>query len=256
MTSRGDGGAREAVERMLRPIPPGVVTIRDAGATQKLSPTSARQPFFARDVVQRRREPRVVDVDGFLLAAVPVTCTLWALGRGESPPAPTTADHPVTMVSWLDAISFCNALSLQAGLVPAYDLDGTDGADDGGREGARVVRAPLASGYRLPTEAEWQHACGPRPGDLDAAAWYVDNAGDVVHPVGQKAPNTHGVYDMLGNVWEWCEDLFDVSIYGSYRVFRGGGFADPESTLRPEVRRKSHPTYRIDDVGFRIARRG
>ncbi|MBK8263493.1 MAG: formylglycine-generating enzyme family protein [Nannocystis sp.] len=242
---QNDHGAVALVERSLREIPAGVVTIRDAGVTQKLSPTSPRQPFFSRDVAQPRREPRVVTVAAFSLAAVPVTQALWALGRGAPAPPSMTANQPITLVSWLDAVGFCNTLSLLAGLAPAYDIDG-DGA----------VRDDDASGYRLPTEAEWQHACGERPDDLDAVAWYADNAADVVHDVGLKAANGHGLFDMLGNVWEWCEDLFDEAVYGSYRVFRGGGFADRESTLRPGVRRKSHPTYRIDDLGFRIARRG
>jgi formylglycine-generating enzyme required for sulfatase activity len=92
------------------------------------------------------------------------------------------------------------------------------------------------------------------PADLAASAWFVDNAGGRVHDVALKAANGCGLFDMLGNVWEWCEDHFDEQVYGGYRVFRGGGFADEARTLRPGVRRKSHPTWRIDDLGFRVAR--
>lgn len=232
----------EAVEHSLRSIPGGQVTIRDAGVTQKLSPRSPLQPFFSREAVQPRRAPRVVDVAPFRLAAVPVTRALWHQVRGDAAPPPL-AEHPVTEVSWFEALEFCNALSRQAGLAPAYAI-----------EGELVRRDMSAGGYRLPSEAEWQHACGARPTALDEHAWHAGNAGDVVHAVGRLRPNALGLFDMLGNVWEWCEDLFDPAVYGSYRVFRGGGFADPAASVRPEVRRKSHPTHRIDDLGFRLAR--
>jgi formylglycine-generating enzyme required for sulfatase activity len=116
-----------------------------------------------------------------------------------------------------------------------------------------------ADGYRLPTEAEWEHACragtrGARYGELADIAWYRDNALGAVHAVGGKAPNAWGLHDMLGNVWEWCWDLLDREVYGSYRVLRGGGWSDPHWSCRASVRRGSHPTFEIDDVGFRVAR--
>jgi len=72
--------------------------------------------------------------------------------------------------------------------------------------------------------------------------------------VGTKRPNAWGLYDMLGNVWEWCWDFLDEEVYRSYRVFRGGGWADERWSCRASCRRGSHPTFRIDDVGFRLAR--
>ena len=114
-------------------------------------------------------------------------------------------------------------------------------------------------GYRLPTEAEWEHACragssGPRYGDLDEIAWYEGNSDGRIHDVGEKRPNAWGLYDMLGNAWDWCWDVYDAQVYGSYRVLRGGGWADAHWSCRASVRRRSHPTFRIDDVGFRVAR--
>jgi sulfatase modifying factor 1 len=112
--------------------------------------------------------------------------------------------------------------------------------------------------YRLPTEAEWEYSCRAgsndvRYGSLDDIAWHAANSGGVVHAIGEKAPNAFGLYDMIGNVWEWCWDRYDPKVYGEYRVFRGGGWLDAPHSCRASCRRKSHPTYRIDDLGFRVA---
>jgi formylglycine-generating enzyme required for sulfatase activity len=189
-----------------------------------------------------------VDVAGFGLAVHPVTQAEYAAVTGRRPAATPGERLPVEGVSWHDAVAFCNALSQRAGLAPAYRGAGDD-----------VVRDPAADGYRLPTEAEWEHACragttGPRYGELDSVAWYRANSGGRPHAVGGKQPNAWGLHDMLGNVWEWCWDLYDPQVYGTYRVLRGGGWFDEHWSCRASVRRRSHPTYRIDDVGFRVAR--
>jgi formylglycine-generating enzyme required for sulfatase activity len=72
--------------------------------------------------------------------------------------------------------------------------------------------------------------------------------------VGGKLPNPWGFYDMLGNVWDWCWDVYDAEVYGSYRVLRGGGWFDEQWSCRASARRRSHPSYQVDDVGFRVAR--
>jgi sulfatase modifying factor 1 len=72
--------------------------------------------------------------------------------------------------------------------------------------------------------------------------------------VAQLLPNAWGLYDMLGNVWEWCWDVYDAEVYGSYRVFRGGGWFDERWSCRASVRRRSFPTFRLDDLGFRVVR--
>jgi formylglycine-generating enzyme required for sulfatase activity len=180
----------------------------------------------------------------------PVTRELYARITGGLPDGPRGL--PVESVSWWDAVRFCNALSRHEELTPVYDL-----AADGESAG----RDATADGYRLPTEAEWEHACragttGPRYGALDDIAWYRGNSQERLHEVGGRLPNPWGLHDMLGNVWEWCWDHYDTEVYGSYRVLRGGGWFDEHWSCRASVRRRSHPTFRVDDVGFRVARSG
>ena len=230
-------------------IPPGRVTLSD----------------------RRTRSSWHVEVAPFQMSAFPVTQRRYTQVTGRQPSSARGDRLPVEGVSWWDAVRFCNALSRQDGLTPAYHLhdgadhlhDGADyphGAADHPHDGAETADWDTsADGYRLPTEAEWEHACradttGPRYGLLDEVAWYQGNSGGRSHPVGGKQPNPWGLYDMLGNVWDWCWDVYDAEVYGTYRVLRGGGWADEHWSCRASVRRRSHPTFRIDDVGFRVAR--
>jgi formylglycine-generating enzyme required for sulfatase activity len=191
-----------------------------------------------------------VELAPYLLAAVPVTQALHAEVTGLRPSSALGDRLPVEGVSWWDAVRFCNALSRRDGFTPAYRLDGDD-------EG--VAWETSADGYRLPTEAEWEYACragttGPRHGTLDEIAWYRGNSQERIHDVGGKQPNAWGLHDMLGNVWDWCWDVYDAEVYGSYRVLRGGGWFDEHWSCRASARRRSHPGYQVDDVGFRLAR--
>lgn len=189
------------------------------------------------------------EVQPLQLARYPVTQETYAAVTGAWPAARTEARCPVESVSWSDAVRFCNLLSAAHGLVPHYaiDPDGLDAASTG------------SDGYRLPTEAEWEYACragtaAPRYGPLDDIAWHAGNSGGRHHPVGGKAANAWGLHDMLGNVWEWCFDRYDPAVYGAYRIFRGGGWADAERGCLATNRRRSHPTFAIEDLGFRVAR--
>ncbi|MEV6124005.1 SUMF1/EgtB/PvdO family nonheme iron enzyme [Streptomyces sp. NPDC052077] len=186
----------------------------------------------------------------YRLAAFPVTQELYARVTGERPSAAQGEHFPVESVSWWDAVRFCNALSRQEGFTPAYRLRA---------DGEGVEWDGSADGYRLPTEAEWEHACragttGPHYAPLDEIAWYRGNSREGIHPVGAKRPNPWGLHDMLGNVWDWCWDVYDAEVYGSYRVLRGGGWFDEHWSCRASARRRSHPTFQVDDVGFRLAR--
>ncbi|MFJ1747117.1 formylglycine-generating enzyme family protein [Streptomyces sp. NPDC088116] len=209
-------------------IPPGQVTLSD----------------------RRTRRSWPVELAPYRLAAVPVTQARYAEVTGLRPSTARGDRLPVEGVSWLDAVRFCNDLSRREELTPAYRLH----ADAEG-----IDWDTSADGYRLPTEAEWEHAgragtTGARYGELDEIAWHRGNSQERVHDVGGRQPNAWGLYDMLGNVWEWCWDTYDAEVYGTYRVLRGGGWFDERWSCRASVRRRSHPTFRIDDVGFRVAR--
>jgi sulfatase modifying factor 1 len=209
-------------------IPPGRVTLSD----------------------RRTQTSWQVEVAAFQISPFPVTQAWYAQVTALRPSSSQGDRLPVEGVSWWDAVQFCNESSRHDGLTPAYHL----------HVGAGTARWDTsADGYRLPTEAEWEHACradttGPRYGRLDDVAWYQGNSGGQVRPVGGKQPNGWGLYDMLGNVWDWCWDVYDAEVYDTYRVLRGGGWADEHWSCRASVRRRSHPTFRIDDVGFRVAR--
>ncbi|WP_240139666.1 formylglycine-generating enzyme family protein [Streptomyces sp. MUM 178J] len=213
-------------------VPPGRVTLSDR-RTQRSWP---------------------VELEPYELSAFPVTQALYAEVTGRRPSAAQGEQRPVESVSWWDAVRFCNALSERDGFAPAYRLHG-----EGEGEGDGVEWDASADGYRLPTEAEWEHGCragttGPHYGPLDEIAWYRGNSHGRIHDVGGKRPNPWGLHDMLGNVWDWCWDVYDAEVYGAYRVLRGGGWFDEHWSCRASARRRSHPAFRVDDVGFRIAR--
>jgi formylglycine-generating enzyme required for sulfatase activity len=185
----------------------------------------------------------------------------------------TNADHPVKTVSWYGAAAYCDWLSLREGLTRAYDH--ATWRCNGGDPHTAV-------GYRLPTEAEWEYACragsttafanGPLthpecdlvdPG-LDALGWYCANAGGRDHSVARKLANGWGLYDMHGNVLEWCNDglgLYDdvaidpVGVATSDSVVvRGGGWYYYARYCRSASRNRAIPRYTGEHVGFRVAR--
>ncbi|MFI0263636.1 formylglycine-generating enzyme family protein [Streptomyces sp. NPDC017056] len=216
-----------SAEEMIA-IPPGRVTLSD----------------------RRTKHSWSVDLEPYELAAFPVTQALYAQVTGQQPSTARGDTLPVESVSWWDAVRFCNALSQRDGYAPAYHRT----ADDEG-----IEWDASADGYRLPTEAEWEHAChagttGAHYGALDEIAWYRGNSHERIHAVGGKRPNPWGLHDMLGNSWDWCWDIYDAEVYGDYRVLRGGGWFDEHWSCRASARRRSHPTFQVDDVGFRIAR--
>jgi formylglycine-generating enzyme required for sulfatase activity len=185
----------------------------------------------------------------------------------------------VYYVNWYDALVFCNKLSMAEGLTPAYRISGsTDPAAWGtvptssNSTWDAVTIVSGSTGYRLPTEAQWEYAAkGGDPGYTYAGsdtvgnvAWYTSNSGNVTHAVGTKAANGLGLYDMSGNVWEWCWDR-DGSYSsgeqtdptgassGSYRVRRGGCWNNSTDYVCSVYRYASTPNSRSNLIGFRLA---
>jgi formylglycine-generating enzyme required for sulfatase activity len=158
----------------------------------------------------------------FWLQAREVTQGEYSALMGNNPSKFTSCGSscPVEQVSWEDAVRYANALSSKEGLTPCYDMSGN-------------FQGISCSGYRLPTEAEWEYAAragttGSRYGSLGMIAWTKDNSNSTTHPVGQLGPNAWGLYDMLGNIWEWTHDW-----YGSYS---GGAERDPTGASSGSVR--------------------
>ena len=188
-------------------------------------------------------------------------------------------DHPVKEVTWYGAARYCDWLSRKADppLPRAYDHDGDWACND---------NSPYtASGYRLPTEAEWEYACrassttafangpitytgcSPLDPNLDAMGWYCGNSGEWTHPVGQKQPNTWGLFDMHGNLAEWCNDWYAFHYYGLSpgtdpvgplsglsRVRRDGAWASISPHCRSASREAGAPNGGSSAWGFRPAR--
>ncbi|MDR0895212.1 MAG: SUMF1/EgtB/PvdO family nonheme iron enzyme [Prevotellaceae bacterium] len=186
-----------------------------------------------------------VTLSSFSIGKYEVTQAQWKAVMGNNPSEFKYGDnYPVENVSWDDAQEFCNRLSSITG-----------------------------KQYRLPTEAEWEYASrgGNRSrgykysgsNNSDNVAWYGDNSGNSTHPVGQKLPNELGIYDMSGNVWEWCSDWYgsystsdqtdpDGSSSGSLRVLRGGGWSFNAKYCRSAIRNVSAPGSRLSSHGFRV----
>ena len=184
----------------------------------------------------------------------------------RTPGYAVTDDSPVTQVNWNDAVAFCNWLSEQESLPPCYQ-----------REGESWSLVTSASGYRLPTEAEWEYCCRAGTttqfsfGDdwkwMDQFGWSKNNASGGPQSVGLRSANPFGLYDMHGNVWEWCHDGYDAKWYEKTphddpvgpigalrRVDRGGSWSGVPAFGRSAFRISSNLIYRYDDRGFRILR--
>jgi formylglycine-generating enzyme required for sulfatase activity len=210
-----------------------------------------------------------VTVSGFAMSRCVVTRQLYrevvGAGPSEWQSAPDDAQLPANYLDWFEAVELCNRLSTRQGYRPCYK-----------RQGNTVLWDREADGYRLPTEAEWEYAaragtttrwgCGDAPTDLGRHAWYAVNAGGGVHPVGTKAPNPWGFFDMAGNVYEWCWDRYGPypaeavadpagPADGAVHVLRGGAYWGGARVLRSAHRRRDEPEFRRDDVGVRVVRR-
>lgn len=216
------------IEDLMISIPQGEIRLRDD--RKKLSWTSK--------------------IELFLMSKYLITQEVYSEVMACNPSTFRGLMKPVENVSWFDVIQFCNSLSELSGLEKCYVIN---------FDKKLVDWITSANSYRLPTDEEWEYSCRANSiavqyGDIDDIAWYNENSSKTTHDVGLKLPNNFGLFDMLGNVWEWCWNLYDPEVYGSYRIFRGGGWSDEARGCLASNRRRSHPTYSIDDLGFRVAR--
>jgi len=193
-------------------------------------------------------QTKVTLTKDFFLGATAVTQGQWTAVMGSNPSHFKGDTLPVETVSWDEATAFCQKL--------------TERERAAGRLG-------MGYAFSLPTEAQWEYACragttGPYAGDLDAMAWYSKNSGSTTHPVGTKKPNAWGLFDMHGNVFEWCADwyapysggvLTDPAgpVSGSARVYRGGRWGTVGAICRSAHRDFRGPGFRVNFIGFRVA---
>ena len=220
----------------------GLKMVAVAGGTFQMGATSEQ----GSDAESDEKPVHSVRLNDFYIGATEVTQAQWKAVMGTEPSYFKGDNLPVENVTWNDAVAFCEKLSQMTGKT-----------------------------YRLPTEAEWeyaarggQHADGTKyagSNTIGDVAWYSGNSNET-HPVGQKEPNGLGLYDMSGNVWEWCSDWYGIDYYssspsvnpqgslsGSARVRRGGSWSNLAVICRVSIRSYASPVLRPSDLGFRVA---
>jgi len=273
----GDHEARRRVEKLLETARPAVpeekeLVTNSIGTRMKLIPAGSflRGATLNEGGSDDEKPQRKVSITRpFYLGVYEVTQYEYRQVMNDNPSKFKDSELlPVEQVSWLDAVKFCNKLSERERRKPYYKIEGD------------AVTILGGNGYRLPTEAEWEYACrapqspetatkhpfGDNDDGLSSYAWFDKNSDKKTHPVGQKKPNRWGLYDMQGNVWEWCQDWYSANYYtfapendppgpasASDRVLRGGGWGFNPGGCRPAYRSRLEPEGRLNDLGFRLA---
>ncbi len=255
----------------LLKINPGVFVRKDETPEAKEQTVQLTRAFFLSD-----REISVGQFQQFISDANYPNGEKPEKWPGADAQISPTPDHPVQQVNWYDAVLFCNWLSRKEGRTPCYERTGKKekvklGNSEYERDVWRLVAD--ATGYRLPTEAEWEYACRAGTttefasgGDEEMLRKYAVFQASRTASGGSKLPNGWGLFDMHGNVWEWCWDGYEkydakspaVDPTGApgvpARVFRGGGWVNTADIARASYRNGNTPEYRNFSLGFRVAR--
>ncbi|HXP63393.1 MAG TPA: SUMF1/EgtB/PvdO family nonheme iron enzyme [Dongiaceae bacterium] len=250
--------------------PVGTQVLRTACGMAMVSIPSGRFIMGSNEGPIDTKPAHAITVDGFLMDQCEITQEVYQRVTGANPSRRKHPQNPVEQVTWSAAVRFCNARSLQEGLKPCYDTN-TWACDFS------------ANGYRLPTEAEWEYACragastafyfGDNAQELKSFAWFEGNSPSGPHPAAQRKPNAWGLYDMAGNVWEWCNDFYWAKYYrqspqdnprgpnqGEKRVLRGGAWSSRAGNCTSWSRNCDEAgltdvCLTMDSNGFRCVRR-
>jgi formylglycine-generating enzyme required for sulfatase activity len=248
-------------------MPPTIKT--NGGVEMILIPAGSFQ-MGSRNGKEDEAFVHTVAMDAFLMDKYEVTQAEFDKYQLPNPSHFKGPSLPVEQVTWAQAAVYCNARSKAEGLTPCYNEDTAECNFE-------------ADGYRLPTEAEWEYACragayteysfGGDARKLGDYAWFADNAANKTHPVAQKKPNAWGLFDMHGNVAEWCNDVYDKNYYrnspaenphgpadGKEYVLRGGSWKSPADGLKSSYRLAESPGFSDaclarDAIGFRCVRK-
>jgi len=226
------------------------------------------------------RGDNMLSVAGFQISRHEVTQAQYELIMGSNPSLLKDLAHPVENVSWLDAVEFCNRLSIREGLTPVYTFKGAKSDPDGWPKGWKTDSSShnkisvfgIANGYRLPNDFEWEFAflggnkySGYRfsgGNKLEELGWYIANSDSTHQTVGLKTANELGLFDLCGNVREWVGEKLKSGEARSLgvdrdavRIVRGSGYLSPEEDCGAEVKNWFDPLYKAPDLGFRVARK-
>ncbi|HNZ07944.1 MAG TPA: SUMF1/EgtB/PvdO family nonheme iron enzyme [Candidatus Cloacimonadota bacterium] len=227
------------------------------------------------------RPVHMITISSFFIGKYEVTKKEWLDIEGASTSSTNGKDFPIDLITWYDAVEYCNARSIKEGLNPCYSIN-KDLNDPNNLSSSDNVKWTVsinweANGYRLPTEAEWEYAAraGSRSNgylysgsdDIGSVAWYIGNSDGSSVKVGNLDASELGTYDMSGNVWEWCWDWYDKRCYsssscldgkgassGSERSLRGGSWDNMDSDCRTTNRDSFDPGFSGANVGFRVVR--